>query len=336
MKAFGIFSGGLDSLLAARILMDQGITPTLLTFTSPFFDPGPARSGAAQLGLDLTLVSIYEGLLPLIKNPPHGRGRHLNPCIDCHALMLRLAGELLDASGETGFVFSGEVLGQRPMSQNPRALQIVATSSGQKARLLRPLSAKILPPTEAEIRGWVDRERLLGLSGRGRRTQLDLAAAYGLTAPPPAGGCLLTDEGYTRRFRWLLDQAPAGLGSDDPAWPPARLAEMLKRGRLFSAEPGQWLMVGRNQADNQVLASLVQEGDTLFHLDGAPGPTVLAPGPAAPSGRLVGLGRSLAAAYGDHGGAPEVMVRMETVGRPPIRELTAVTRPAAWESLLVK
>ncbi len=334
MNAFGIFSGGLDSLLSARLLMDQGLTPTLITFTSPFFDPAQARISAAQLGLEPVMVDIYDQLLPLVKNPPHGLGRHLNPCIDCHALMLRLAGELLAAGGEPGFLFSGEVLGQRPMSQNPRALKIVAEESGRRELVLRPLSAKLLSPTEAETRGWVDRERLLGLSGRGRRPQMDLAARYGFTVPPPAGGCLLTDEGYTRRFQWLLQNGPAG-SAVDPAWPTARLAEMLKRGRLFVLEPGQWLVVGRHQADNQALGGLARPGDALFHLEGAPGPTVLAPGPEIGS-RLRDLGRHLAAAYGDHGEAREVPVRAEIVGGEVRVAPAVVTTTADWERFLLK
>lgn len=206
VRAFGIFSGGLDSVLSARLLLDQGLSPTLITFVSPFFPPDQARAGARDLGLPLTELDIYPDLLALIKNPPHGRGRHLNPCIDCHALMFKKAGELLAAAAEPGFLFSGEVLGQRPMSQNPRALKIVAEDSGNWGLVLRPLSAKLMPETEAESRGWVNREALLGLSGRGRRAQMDLATQYGLAIPPPAGGCLLTDGGFCRRFQWLLDQ----------------------------------------------------------------------------------------------------------------------------------
>ncbi len=333
VHAFGIFSGGLDSLLSARLLMDQGLTPTLLTFTSPFFPPDKALAGARALGLELTLVDIYDDLLPLIKNPPHGLGRNLNPCIDCHALMFRKAGELLAATGEPGFLFSGEVLGQRPMSQNPRALNIVAEDSGHRRLVLRPMSAKLLPPTEAEEKGWVDRERLLGLSGRSRRAQMDLAAGYGLDIPPPAGGCLLTDVGFSRRLRWLLDLPLAA----EPAWPPARLVEMLKHGRLFSAEPGQWLIVGRHQADNQALTALAGPGDVTFHLESGPGPTVIHPYSGSEPGlQTLDLGRHLVAAYGDPGPEPEAPIRLERRGLPLVREWVAVTRPADWERFMIK
>ena len=331
VQAIGLLSGGLDSLLATRLLMEQGHRPALVAFTSPFFAPDKARRGAEALGLDLTLLDIYDDLLPLVKNPSHGRGRNLNPCVDCHALMLKKAGELLKNDGRPGFLFSGEVLGQRPLSQNPRAMQIVARGSGLPDFVLRPLSARLLTPTEAERLGWVDRERLLGLSGRSRRAQLDLAAGFGLTAPPPAGGCLLTDPAFSRRFKWLLDRPEGRL---DPAWPPARLAEIIQHGRLFTADSGAWLAVGRNRADNQRLAELARPGDLLCQLEGVPGPLTLGPGPEASSGEARTLARSLTAAYGDHGGAAEVMVRVEIQGGASSLEKTAVTSTAAWAGYL--
>jgi hypothetical protein len=324
-------SGGLDSLLAARLLMEQGFRPDLVAFASPFFSPDQARRGAEALGLDIFVLDIYDDLLPLVKNPAHGRGRNLNPCVDCHALMLRKAGGLLEADGRPGFLFSGEVLGQRPMSQNPRAMDVVARASGRPGLVLRPLSARLLPPTEAETRGWVDRERLLGLSGRARRPQLDLAAGFGLTAPTPAGGCLLTDPGFSRRFKWLLDRPE---GRQDQAWPPARLVEIIKHGRLFTADSGAWLVVGRNRLDNQRLAELARPGDLLCRLEETPGPLTLGPGPADPSPETMALARSLTAAYGDCGGSAEALVRLEIQGQPSRLEKTRVTAPADWADRL--
>jgi len=359
-QAFGIFSGGLDSVLSARLIMNQGLTPTLITFVSPFFPPDQARAGARDLGLPLTEVDIYSDLLALVKNPPHGRGRHLNPCIDCHALMFKKAGELMPAA-EPGFLFSGEVVGQRPMSQNPRALKIVAQDSGKRELILRPLSAKLLPETEAESRGWVKREDLMGLSGRSRRAQMDLAKKYGLAVPPPAGGCLLTDGGFCRRFQWLLNQPQAawddlGEPGNRPAgwpdsakdgcaaapaimanWPPARLVEIIKRGRLFSAEPGLLLAVGRNQADNQALAELTGPDDLSFHLEGGPGPTVLLPAAGFdPGPATLSLARHLAAAYGDHAQAPIVSIRQQRLGHPPEFFQVETTRLKDWEHLMIK
>lgn len=331
LNAVGIFSGGLDSLLSARLLMEQGITPILVTFTTPFFPPDKALAGAEQLGLPLTLVDLYTDLLPLIKNPPHGLGKNMNPCVDCHALMFRKAGEILAASGEPGFLFSGEVIGQRPMSQNPNALKTVARDSGHWGYVLRPLSARLMPLTDAEEKGWVDREKLLGLNGRGRRAQMDLASQFGLSIPPPAGGCLLTDIGYSKRLKWLLEQPRA---KADPAWPPARLVEILKRGRLFSPGLGCWLSVGRNQNDNAALSALAEAGDVIFHLEGAPGPTVLLPGPDYGQAVLA-MGRDLAAAYGDHGGMTELMVRVEIKGRESRLEKAEIRPLTFWADYLI-
>ena len=309
VQAVGLISGGLDSTLAARLLIEQGFRPDLVAFATPFFGPDKAKKAAEVLGLPLTVLDLYDDLLPLIKNPAHGLGRNLNPCVDCHALMFRKAGELLD---RPGFLFSGEVLGQRPMSQNSQAMKIVARGSGRPGFILRPLSARLLEPTEAETRGWVDRERLLGLSGRSRRAQLDLAAAFGLSAPPSAGGCLLTDPIFSRRLQWLLDRPEGRL---DPAWPPARLVEIIKHGRLFAAESGAWLAVGRNKADNQRLAALARSGDLICRLEEAPGPLTLGPGPAPHSPETLALARSLTAAYGGRGQADFILVRTKIMGQ---------------------
>ena len=330
VQAVGIFSGGLDSLLSVRLLMEQGLMPTLVTFTTPFFPPDKAVAGAEALGLPLIQIDIYDDLLPLIKNPPHGLGKNLNPCIDCHALMFRRAGEVLAASDEAGFLFSGEVVGQRPMSQNPHSLKIVARDSGHWGYVLRPLSAKNLPMTEAEEKGWVDRNRLLGLNGRSRRAQMDLAKSFDLPIPAPAGGCLLTDVGYSKRLKWLLEQ-----GRDISGWPPPRLAEILKRGRLFDSGAGQWLCVGRNQADNDALASLAEEGDVIFHLEGAPGPLVLLPGGKATPAAIT-MGCDLAASYGDHGDATVTMVRVEIKGQGDTSlEKAEVRPPTFWLDFMV-
>lgn len=334
VRAFGIFSGGLDSLLSARLLMEQGLKPDLVTLASPFFALDQARAGAEALGLELTVVDIYDELLALVKNPPNGLGKNLNPCIDCHSLMLKEAGRLLEASGEPGFLFSGEVVGQRPMSQNPRALKIVSRNSGREDLVLRPLSARLLPATRAENEGWVNRDKLLGLSGRGRRAQIDLAEQFGLPVPPPAGGCLLTDAGYCRRFKWLLERPQ---GKNDQAWPPARLAEMIKRGRLFSPGGGQFIVVGRNQADNKALSELAGPGDILCHLEGAVGPTVIVPRESGLDGSSgLDLAENLAVAYGDHQGEGPAQVGRELVGQG--REILEVpaSKPPRWEEFMVK
>ena len=193
MKALALFSGGLDSILAAQLLEEQGVDIAGICFESPFFSAQRAHQSARYIGLPLAVTDITEPMLTIVMSPRHGYGKGLNPCIDCHALMFRVAGEMLKGEGAR-FMISGEVLGQRPMSQNLRSLSIISRESGFDGLILRPLSAKRLPETIAEREGWVDRERLLDLSGRSRKPQIELAKRYGVEKyPSPAGGCLLTD-----------------------------------------------------------------------------------------------------------------------------------------------
>lgn len=269
VKAVGLLSGGLDSLLAVRLLQEQGIEVIGVTFKSPFFGTKKAKEAAKLLGIPLRVVDITEELMEIVKNPKHGRGSGMNPCIDCHALMVRKAGEVMRREGAQ-FVFTGEVLGQRPFSQNRRALKIVEEESGLGDLLLRPLSAKRLPPTLPEREGWVDRDRLLGLYGRGRKVQLELAERFGIKDPPSAaGGCLLTDPVFSRRLRDLLDHVPD---------PPIREVELLKVGRHFRLSPRTKAIVGRRRGENEKLQALATPEDLLMEADGYPGPVLLIPG----------------------------------------------------------
>jgi len=269
VKAIGLLSGGLDSLLAAKLLQDQGIEVVGVAFKSPFFGVQRAKEAARILGIPLRVVDITDELMEIVKDPKHGRGSGMNPCIDCHALMIRKAGEMMAEEGAQ-FVFTGEVLGQRPFSQNRRALRIVEEESGLGDLLLRPLSAKRLPTTRPEREGWVDRERLLGLHGRGRKVQLELAEAFGIKDPPSAaGGCLLTDPTFSRRLRDLLEHFP------DPS---RRDVELLKVGRHFRLSPGTKAIVGRSRGENEKLQAIATPEDLLMEADGHPGPVLLIPG----------------------------------------------------------
>ncbi|MCW8892049.1 MAG: thiamine biosynthesis protein, partial [Deltaproteobacteria bacterium] len=200
-KALGLISGGLDSGLAAMALMRQGIEVTGISFVTPFFGSDKAKKSAEAIGYPLIIEDIGAIHLEMVKTPQYGYGRNMNPCIDCHAMMFRLAGERMDKDG-FDFLFSGEVLGQRPKSQNPNALKSVAKLSGFANRVLRPLSAKLLPITPMEESGIVDREQLLDIHGRSRKRQQALAKEWGyLDYPESGGGCLLTEEGFSNQLR---------------------------------------------------------------------------------------------------------------------------------------
>jgi hypothetical protein len=267
----GLFSGGLDSILAQLVLRRQGARVRALTFSSPFFSPDQAQAAARIHDLELTVDPLGPDYLDMVKDPPRGRGSNMNPCIDCHAFMLRRALELMEQWG-ADFVFTGEVLGQRPMSQNKQALGLVAKLSGRPDLILRPLSARLLPPTKMEEEGLVDRERLLDLKGRGRKPQMALARELGVRDyPAPAGGCLLTEPGFSNRLRDLFAHTPE-------AGP--ELIELLKWGRHLRLSPQAKLVVGRKHEENLALERLAPPQALCLRAVGRPGPLGLYFGPA--------------------------------------------------------
>jgi tRNA-uridine 2-sulfurtransferase len=267
--ALSLFSGGLDSIIAVKIISEQGIHVQGITFETPFFNAAKARAAAAFIGLPLTVINFTDGYLVMLKNPRYGYGKNMNPCIDCHTLMLKRTGMLMEEMG-ADFIFTGEVLGQRPMSQGKQSLYIVAQKSGYPDIILRPLSARLLPETKPEREGKVDRERLLAIQGRGRKVQMALAIHYGIPDySPPAGGCLLTDPMFAKRLRDLFHYRKD---------PPIRDIELLKYGRHFRLADQTKIIVGRNAADNKSIQEWQQKGDALFEMAEMPGPTVLIPG----------------------------------------------------------
>ena len=263
MKALAVFSGGLDSMLAAELIRSQGIDVLGLFFETPFFTSTRARRSAEVNRLPLKVIDLTEPHLEVVRNPRHGYGENMNPCIDCHALMLREAGDRLTGEG-ADFIITGEVLGQRPMSQNLRALSTVASWSGYQGLVLRPLSAKLLLPTVPEEKGWVDRDTLMGFSGRSRKPQMELARTFHITEyPSPAGGCLLTDPIFSRRLRDLLSSTPRC---------DVREIELLKVGRHFRFGQKTKAVVGRNKKENEEILSLAGEMDLVIKVDSVPGP----------------------------------------------------------------
>ncbi len=290
-RGIGAFSGGLDGMLAASVLADQGVDLLLVTFSSPFFSERNGREGAARLGLPWRGIDFTPVIMSLLDAPPSGFGSCMNPCIDCHAAMIRALAEIMRDDGYD-FVFTGEVLGQRPMSQSPPSLRRVANLSGAGDRLLRPLSAKLLEPTLPEREGLVDRAGLLGISGRGRKPQMALAAERGLEYPAPAGGCLLTDPIYSRRLGALKE---AGLLTP-------RNACLIRHGRMLRAGPASFLVMGRDEADNTALEAL--SPGMAFAPRDVPGPSAVPVGDGVPEG----LACSLVVLYTRHRGDGPVAV----------------------------
>jgi len=264
IKALILFSGGLDSILAAKILQEQEIKVTGLSFKSCFFDTKGARKAAQQLKIPLKIVDISQEHLELVKNPPHGYGKAANPCLDCHLLMLRKAKQIVEQEN-FDFVATGEVLGERPFSQNKKALLEIQEKSGLGKLLLRPLSAKLLPLTLPEKRAWVDRQQLLAIQGRSRKTQLALAQKYNLKFPQPAGGCILTEKEFSKKLFDLFEK-----------WPDCKTKDikLLFLGRHFWSNKTK-IVLGKNKKENEKLEKLTKKNDFLIKPKNFPGPTAL-------------------------------------------------------------
>ena len=268
VKAIAVFSGGLDSMLAAELIHRQNIDVLCLTFTTPFFGAEKAQVAARQINLPLTVEDITAQHLKMLKSPRYGYGKNMNPCIDCHILMLQEAGKKMVETG-ADFIFTGEVLGQRPMSQGKQSLHVVAKNSGFADYLLRPLSAQLLDPLPAERDGIVDRTRLLSIQGRSRKEQMQMATNFNITHyAPPAGGCLLTDSMFTRRLRDLFTHQEDYDIHD---------LNLLKYGRHFRADNQGKIIVGRNNADNDKLRGLSTNDDLVLFMADFPGPHVVVP-----------------------------------------------------------
>ena len=262
-----LFSGGLDSILAARTLMAQGLNVLCLHFVSPFFGhPERLDRWREAYGLDIVPVEAGQAFVDMLASrPPHGIGKVLNPCVDCKIFMLTRARELLGVYGAK-FLATGEVKGQRPMSQRRDALDVISKQSGARGVLLRPLCAKNMKPTPMEESGLVDRERLYNFSGRGRRSQMALARELGVTEiPQPGGGCRLTDRDCARRFFPVFVHSRRPLAED---------FELAVTGRQFWAGP-LWVALGRSDADNKALAAKVRPGDMTLDLRDFPSPLAL-------------------------------------------------------------
>ena len=304
IRALGLCSGGLDSMLSALVLRDQGIDVHWIAFETPFFSSAKARRASAQTGVPLTVRDITPVYLEMMRSPTVKYGKHMNPCMDCHTLMFRQAGEIMTADG-FDFLFSGEVLGQRPMSQTRGALRYVEKHSGYDGRILRPLSAQKLPETVPEQSGLVDRERLLDISGRSRKPQIALAAALGIADfPAPAGGCLLTDKTFSRRLKDLFDHQ---------VQTPPNALHLLRFGRHLRLDPRTKIVVGRTRQDNEQIDRRIDpQRDTVLKVEGYAGPLVVMPGGGGTSVTLLAAG--ICVGYSKAPGHTPVKVNIEADG----------------------
>ncbi len=274
IKALSLLSGGLDSILATELIRRQGIEVITFNIKTPFGIPkkngsSEATQAAHQLKTPLKIITVKQDYLRMLRKPKHGYGRNLNPCIDCKIFILKKAKKYAKEIG-ADFIFTGEVLGERPMSQHFPALERIAEESGLKGKLLRPLSAKLLPETMAEKKGLVDRNKLLGIQGRSRKPQFALAREYEITTyPSPAGGCLLTCEEYSKKLRDLFENKKR-LSMEDVA--------LLRIGRHFRLGKNK-IIVGRNETENKYLTANKTGNDIFLELADVPGPVTILQGP---------------------------------------------------------
>jgi tRNA U34 2-thiouridine synthase MnmA/TrmU len=311
IKAVGMLSGGLDSLLATRIILEQGIKVTALHFRTGFAYPrrdrrtgkllsSDAERAAETLGMPLKVIEIHDEYIPIVLNPRFGYGSGMNPCVDCRIFLLRQAKAWMEEH-DHHFVFTGEVVGQRPKSQMRPTLNTVERESGLKGYLLRPLSAKLLEPTVPEQRGWVDRDKLYGISGRGRKAQIALAKEFDITdyAQPSGGCCYLIHKTYSRRLRNFLEHEGENALTTGQV-------QLLAVGRHLRLPSGRKIAIGRHERENDYLVDSNVEGILLTTPD-HPGPVTLVTG--KPTRQQVELAAQVTAGYSD--GKDEPMVRVE-------------------------
>jgi len=270
-KAIGLLSGGLDSTLAVRLILEMGIEVLAINFVTPFCTctkkgcQNEAKKVSEKFGIELKIIGFKEDYIALVKNPKYGYGKNMNPCIDCRIFMFSKAREIMEETS-ADFVFTGEVLGERPMSQNLRAMRIIEKESGLEGRLLRPLCAKYLPLTIVEKQGIVDRDRLLSITGRSRKPQISLAKSLGIDDYPcPAGGCRLTDPNFAKRLREAFEHNEDSLVD----------ITLLRYGRHFRLSSGAKVIVGRNEEENKILESFASEERILLETKDFKGPIAL-------------------------------------------------------------
>ncbi len=269
-KAVGLISGGLDSILAAKVVKDLGVDVHGVYFAMPWgcCSKTMAIEAALKIGIKFITLQLDERYLEIIRRPKYGRGTALNPCVDCRIHMFSRAGQYMRHIG-ADFVFTGEVLGQRPMSQMRRSMLQIEEGSGLKGLLVRPLCARLFEPTIPEKEGWIDRDRLLRIAGRSRKEQIQLAGQFNIASyNQPGGGCLLTDSNFSLRMQDTLDHGYRNF----------RETVALQWGRHFRLSPDFKVVLGRDEEENESLLRYAHRDDYVMQLADGNGPTVILKG----------------------------------------------------------
>jgi tRNA-uridine 2-sulfurtransferase len=312
-KAVALLSGGLDSMLAILTMLRQGIHVSAIRFITPF-DPDAADDDTFRetryqslnhtYGFEIIVRHLSHKMLDIVTKPKHGYGKNMNPCIDCRILMLKEAKQVMDTVG-ADFLVTGEVLGQRPMSQRKDMLYHIDKEAGVTDTVLRPLSGKLLRTTIAELKGIVDREMLYAFSGRSRKPQIALAREFGMKDyPSPGGGCLLTEPNYAFRLKDLLAYDPN---------PAIRDIDLLRIGRHFRYSSRCKIIVGRDKAENGIIESMAADSDYLLRVEGYGSPMTLVAGEVSDGSLMVAA--AICSRYSDGKNVREVAVKLIQSGK---------------------
>jgi len=327
-KALVLLSGGLDSILAAKLMLEQGIEVEAINFKTVFCNCtskgkscSAAQSASRELDIPLKVFEISKEYFEIVRNPEHGYGKNLNPCLDCRIFIYRKAKEYMANSGAS-FVVTGEVLGERPMSQRRDAMMLIERESGLKGLIVRPLSATFFEPTTPEKEGIVDRAKMLSISGRCRKPQIALAEQLSIKDYPcPSGGCLLTYKDFANKVRDLMKNSPEISIND---------IEMLKTGRYFRINKSCFLAVGRNEAQNERLEKLAKEGDIHFQAKDATGPVGIGRGQL--DKEAIDIASSIIAYYSDRKDDEALKISHK---KTPVQDASVVEIPPAQEKLIL-